>query len=65
MRRGCISLGNIKCSECKRTILYPEHYLATDEDGVPKCICKDCCLSKGLAEKQTTKEGTEIRFLLV
>ena len=34
MRRGCISLGNVQCDECHRTIAYPERYLAVDEkDG--------------------------------
>lgn len=65
MRRGCISLGNIKCDECQRTILYPEHYLCTDdEDGTKKCLCRDCCLSKGFAKEETTKEGAEVTFLL-
>ena len=35
MRRGCISLGEVKCDICQRTIPYPERYLAVDEeDGV-------------------------------
>ncbi len=32
MRRGCISLGDVTCGECKRVIAYPERYLATDEE---------------------------------
>jgi hypothetical protein len=64
MRRGCTSLGNIKCDECQRIILHPERYLCIDEeDGTDKRLCMDCCLSKGLAKEQTTKEGTEITFL--
>jgi len=31
MRRGCISLGNIQCDECHRTISYPERYLIIEE----------------------------------
>ena len=35
MRRGCISLGEVKCDICRRTIPYPERYLVVDEeDGV-------------------------------
>jgi hypothetical protein len=35
MRRGCISLGEIKCNECKNPIPYPDRYLAVNEkDGV-------------------------------
>jgi hypothetical protein len=35
MRRGCVSLGEIKCDECKNVIPYPDRYLAVDEkDGV-------------------------------
>jgi hypothetical protein len=30
VKRGCISLGNIKCDECQRTILYPERYLSIE-----------------------------------
>ena len=56
MRRGCISMGEIKCDDCDRTIPYLEHYLAIDEkDGVEDeegkmaRYCVDCCLKKGYA----------------
>ncbi|MDP2917716.1 MAG: hypothetical protein Q8O16_07310 [Dehalococcoidia bacterium] len=64
MRRGCISLGNIKCDECKRTILYPERYLAIQEDSINRTLCKDCCLSKGLAKEESSKDGRDTTFLL-
>ncbi len=31
MRRGCISLGEIRCDACKRFVLTAERYLITDE----------------------------------
>ena len=35
MRRGCVSLGEIKCDECQNVIPYPDRYLAVDEkDGM-------------------------------
>ncbi len=35
MRRGCISLGEVKCDECHRTLPHPERYLAIEvKDGV-------------------------------
>lgn len=64
MRRGCISLGNIQCDECHRTILYPEHYLAVEEGKVNLRLCTNCCLSKGLARRQSKKEGGEISFVI-
>ena len=33
MRRGCMSLGEVKCDICQRTIPYPERYLVVDEEG--------------------------------
>ncbi len=56
MRRGCISLGNIWCDDCHRTLQYLERYLAVDEqDGVEvdegdtSRYCVDCCLKKDYA----------------
>ena len=48
MRRGCISLGNIQCDDCHRTISYPERYLIIEEaEGATLRLCTDCCLKKG------------------
>lgn len=56
MRRGCISLGEVKCDICQQTIPYPERYLAIDEeDGVEAekgstvHYCIKCALEKGYA----------------
>ena len=66
MRRGCISLGNVQCDECHRTIVNPERYLAVDEkngveveEGETSHYCVDCCLKKGYA-RYITDKGEEI-----
>ena len=63
MRRGCISLGNIKCDECHRTILYPERYLSLDEvKGKTRTMCMNCCTEKGLVKPESEKAGAEMLF---
>ncbi len=63
MRRGCISLGNIKCDECHRTILYPERYLSLDEaKGKTRTMCMDCCQEKGLVKPESDKADAEMLF---
>ena len=54
MRRGCISLGEVQCDGCHRTIPYLERYLAIDEEdgvevetGKTSHYCVECCLKKG------------------
>ncbi len=66
MRRGCISLGNVRCDECHRAIAYPERYLAVDEkdgveveEGETSHYCVDCCLKKGYA-RYITEKGEEV-----
>jgi len=66
MRRGCISLGQVKCDGCERIILYPERYLAIDEEdgveveqGKTSRYCVDCALNKGYAHYKRQK-GEEI-----
>ncbi len=50
MRRGCISLGQVKCDDCQRLIPHPERYLVIDrEDGTSERLCFDCSLKKGYA----------------
>ena len=51
MRRGCISLGEVQCDECHRTIPYPERYLVIeekdgieDEEGETCRYCVECSL---------------------
>lgn len=69
MRRGCISLGNVQCDECHRTIAYPERYLAVDEkdgveveEGETSHYCVDCCLKKGYARYITEKGEETLTF---
>ena len=69
MRRGCISLGEVKCDVCQRAIPYPERYLATDEeDGVEvekgKTVryCIKCALEKGYARYKEEKGEKILTF---
>ena len=60
MKRGCISLGQISCDECKRLIPYPERYLGMEtEDGKSVRLCIECATEKKLTSKKTEK-GEEI-----
>ncbi|HET6478362.1 MAG TPA: hypothetical protein VFF92_04740 [Dehalococcoidales bacterium] len=70
MRRGCISLGEVKCDECQRSIPYPERYLVVDErdgiedeEGETRRYCVDCCLKKGYAQYKTEKGEQILTFL--
>ena len=69
MRRGCISLGEVRCDGCHRIIPYPERYLAVDEkdgveveEGETACYCVDCCLKKGYASYKIEKGVTILAF---
>jgi hypothetical protein len=63
MRRGCISLGNIKCDQCHRTIPYPERYLYQEEvKGKGRMLCINCCQQEGLVKAGSAKEDAEILF---
>lgn len=63
MRRGCISLGNIKCDKCHRTILYPERYLSIeDPKGKDLILCVSCCQEKGMVKAESDKEDAELLF---
>jgi sulfur relay (sulfurtransferase) complex TusBCD TusD component (DsrE family) len=65
MRRGCISLGNIKCDQCHRNILYPERYLSLEQaKGHNLALCLNCCEEKGLLKTESEKAGTELLFNL-
>ncbi len=64
MRRGCVSLGQVKCSECQRIIPYPERYLAIDEaDGTMLLLCIDCALKKNYARYKDEKGERILTFL--
>jgi hypothetical protein len=69
MRRGCISLGEVACDICQRTILYPERYLVIDEqDGVEAeegesvRYCTECALKKGYAHYKEMKGEMVLTF---
>jgi hypothetical protein len=63
MRRGCISLGNIKCDGCHRIILYPERYLYLEEGkNKHQTLCMDCCQAKGLVKAGSEKDDAEVLF---
>ena len=69
MQRGCISLGEIKCTECDRIIPYSERYLAVDEQantetsrGRTLRYCVDCCLKKGYASYRVEKGEQILTF---
>jgi len=56
MRQGCISLGEVHCDGCHRTIPYLECYLIVNEEddveiekGKTLHYCLNCCLKKGYA----------------
>jgi len=69
MRRGCISLGEVKCNICQRNIPYPERYLVVDEeDGVESeagstvHYCVQCALEKGYAHYKEMKGEMVLTF---
>ena len=70
MRRGCISLGEVQCDECHRTIPYPERYLAVDEttdgieaeEGEARRYCAECSLKKGYAHYKVEKGEQILTF---
>ncbi len=70
MRRGCISLGEIQCDNCQRTIPYSERYLVINEEGGVEVeegkaahYCVECAQQKGYAShKQVGKEEETITF---
>ena len=69
MRRGCISLEDIQCDECQRTIPHSERYLAIEEeDGVEletgntTHYCIECALKKGYAYYKEEKSERTLTF---
>jgi hypothetical protein len=69
MRRGCISLGEIKCDGCGNPIPYPDRYLAVnekngveDEEGETKHYCVECCLKKDYAHYKEEKGERILTF---
>lgn len=69
MRRGCISLGELKCDGCEQPIPYPDRYLAInetdgeeDDEGGMKRYCVECCLQKGYAHYKDEKGERVLTF---
>jgi len=62
MRRGCISLGNVQCDGCHRTILHAERYLVIEEKGVTVSLCEDCSLERGYAYHKDEKGERVLTF---
>jgi hypothetical protein len=69
MRRGCISLGEIKCDGCGDPIPYPNRYLAVnekdgveDDEGETRRYCVECCLKKGYARYKEEKGERILTF---
>ncbi len=69
MRRGCVSLGEIKCDNCQRVIQSAERYLVIDEEsgaeverGETRRYCIDCCLKKGYAAYRDEKGENILTF---
>ncbi len=62
MRRGCISLGEIRCDECGNVVAHSERYLAVEEEdgveaesGKTALYCMECSLNKGYAYRKEEK----------
>ena len=69
MRRGCISLGEIKCDECQNpypipTATWPsmKRTASEDEEGDTKRYCLECCLKKGYAHYKEEKGEQILTF---
>ncbi len=70
MRRGCISLGNVNCDQCKQAVPYPERYLVVDEEdgkevenGQQVRYCVKCAFNKGYAHYKKEKGEKIVTFL--
>jgi len=62
MRRGCISLGDVRCDECHRIIPHAECYLVIEEEGEELRLCVDCSLKKGYAHYKVEKGEKILTF---
>ena len=69
MRRGCISLGEVSCDGCQRTIPSAERYLAIGEEegaevetGKMMRYCAECALKKGYAYYKEEKGNKILTF---
>ena len=69
MHRGCISLGDVRCDDCHRTIPHSERYLninekdsAEVEKGQTVRYCVDCCLKRNYARYRIEKGEQILTF---
>jgi hypothetical protein len=68
MRRGCVSLGEIRCDSCKRIVPTASRYLITDEltdeNGKKKTVryCLKCCEEKELIGYRHEKDEKVLTF---
>ena len=62
MRRGCISLGDVRCDDCQRIISHSGHYLIIEEEGSMKRLCQHCSLDKGYANYKEEKGERVLTF---
>jgi len=71
MRRGCISLGEVKCDICTQPIPYPDRYLVVEEldgaevdsGGSAVRYCIKCAIDKGYARYHEEKGERVLTFL--
>ncbi|MBI2850708.1 MAG: hypothetical protein HYX80_06675 [Chloroflexi bacterium] len=63
MRRGCISLGDVRCDQCGRPVPHSERYLAVEEEGGVESdkgktvrYCVECAVKKGYASYRQEKD---------
>lgn len=64
MKRGCISLGQVRCDDCQRLIPHPERYLAgAKKDGATERLCVDCSLKKGYARYKMERGELVLTFM--
>jgi NAD-dependent SIR2 family protein deacetylase len=62
MRRGCMSLGDVRCDDCHRIIPHSEPYLVIEEEGEELRLCADCSLKKGYAHYKEEKGERILTF---
>ena len=63
MNRGCISLGDVQCDGCHRTVRYLERYLVIeDAGGVTLRLCHDCALNQDYVHYRQEKSERVMTF---
>lgn len=69
MRRGCISLGDVKCDGCHKAIPPYDRYLVIQEvddkeedKGPTKYYCVSCATKRGYAAVKEEKGETMLTF---